>query len=43
MISRDFAKQLGLQGKRERIDLAVVGGKKVEQPDIRKVHSGYLL
>ena len=28
IIRRDFAKQLGLQGKRERIHLAVVGGEK---------------
>ena len=38
VIRRDFAKQLGLQGKRERIHLAVVGGEKVEQPESRRVH-----
>ena len=37
MIRQDFARALGLQGKRERIDLAVVGGKRVEQSESRRV------
>lgn len=35
VIRKDFAKALGLQGKRERIELAVVGGETVNQPESR--------
>lgn len=35
MICKDFAMALGLQGKRERVDLAVVGGETVKQPKSR--------
>ena len=31
VIRKDFAKALGLQGRNERIDLAVVGGERVQQ------------
>ena len=37
VIRKDFAKALGLQGRRERIDLAVVGGERIEQPESRRV------
>ena len=37
VIRQDFARALGLQGKRERIDLAVVGGERVEQSESRRV------
>ena len=37
VIRKDFAMALGLQGKRERVDLAVVGGEKVKQPDSRRL------
>ncbi|CAB4000761.1 transcription factor COE1 [Paramuricea clavata] len=37
VIRKDFARSLGLQGKREKIDLAVVGGERVEQPQSRRV------
>ncbi|CAB4031846.1 hypothetical protein BSL78_11130 [Paramuricea clavata] len=37
VIRKDYARSLGLQGKREKIDLAVVGGERVEQPRSRKV------
>jgi hypothetical protein len=36
VIRKDFARSLGLQGKREKIDLAVVGGERVEQPQSRR-------
>ena len=38
VIRKQFAKDLGLNGKRERIDLAVVGGEKLEQPYSRRVN-----
>ncbi|KAK3749297.1 hypothetical protein QZH41_007559 [Actinostola sp. cb2023] len=38
VIRTDFAKALGLQGKRERIDLAVVGGERIRQPESRRVN-----
>ncbi|CAB3995639.1 Hypothetical predicted protein [Paramuricea clavata] len=38
VIRKHFAKDLGLNGKRERIDLAVVGGEKLEQPHSRRVN-----
>jgi len=38
VIRKDFAKALGLQGKQERIDLAVVGGERIEQPESRGVN-----
>jgi predicted aspartyl protease len=34
---KQFAKKLGLNGKRERINLAVVGGETIEQPHSRQV------
>ena len=34
---KDFAKSLGLQGHRERIDIAVVGGEKITQEDSQRV------
>lgn len=37
VIRQDFARSLGLQGKRERIDLAVVGGKSIQQSESRRV------
>ena len=37
VIRKDFAMALGLQGKRERVDLAVVGGETVKQPDSRRL------
>ena len=37
VIRQDFARALGLQGKRERIDLAVVGGERTEQSESRRV------
>ncbi|KAK3740274.1 hypothetical protein QZH41_000193 [Actinostola sp. cb2023] len=37
IIRKQFSKALGLQGTRERVNLAVVGGKKVEQPESRRV------
>ncbi|CAB3999793.1 Hypothetical predicted protein [Paramuricea clavata] len=37
VIRKDFARSLGLQGKREKIDLALVGGERVEQPQSRRV------
>ena len=37
VIRKDFARSLGLQGKRERINLAVVGGEKVEEPESKRV------
>ena len=37
VIRKDFALALGLQGKRERIDLAVVGGETVRQPESRRL------
>lgn len=40
VIRKDFDRSLGLQGKREKIDLAVVGGERVEQPqNIRETFS----
>ncbi|XP_028418117.1 uncharacterized protein LOC114544925 [Dendronephthya gigantea] len=37
VIRKDFARSLGLQGKREKISLAVVGGEKVDEPESRRV------
>ena len=37
VIRKDFAMALGLQVKRERLDLAVVGGETVKQPDSRRL------
>ena len=37
MIRQDCARALGLQGKRERLDLAVVGGERIEQSESRRV------
>lgn len=37
MIRKDFAKALGLQGRNERIDLAVVGGERVQQKTSRRL------
>ena len=37
VIRKDFARSLGLQGKRERINLALVGGEKIEQPESKRV------
>ena len=37
VIRKDFAVALGLQGKRECIDLAVVGGETVKQPESRRL------
>ena len=37
VIRRDFAKALGLPGKRERIDLAVVGGETLKQTESRRL------
>lgn len=36
-IRRDFAKALGLQGKRETIDIAVAGGERITQKESRRV------
>ena len=33
VIRKDFAMALGLQGKREHVELAIVGGETVKQPD----------
>ncbi len=38
VIRKDFARSLGLQGKRERIDIAVVGCKTLEQPESRRLN-----
>ena len=38
VIRKQFASDLGLQGRKERIDLAVVGGKRLEQPHSRRVN-----
>ena len=37
VICKDVAVALGLQGKRKRIDLAVVGGETVRQPESRRL------
>ena len=37
VIRKDFAKALGLQGRNERIDLAVVGGERVQQKTSRRL------
>jgi len=37
VIRKDFAKALGLQGRSERIDLAVVGGERVQQKARRRL------
>ena len=37
VIRQDFARALALQGKREWIDLAVVGGERIEQSESRRV------
>ena len=39
MIRRNFAKAVGLQGKRERIDLALAAGERITQNDSRRVKS----
>lgn len=38
VIRKQFAKDLGLNGRREQIDLAVVGGEKLQQPHSRRVN-----
>ena len=38
VIRKQFAKDLGLYGRREQIDLAVVGGEKLKQPHSRRVN-----
>ena len=38
VIRKQFAKDLGLNGRREQIDLAVVGGEKLKQPHSRRVN-----
>ena len=38
VIRKQFASDLGLQGRKERIDLTVVGGKRLEQPHSRRVN-----
>ena len=38
VIRKRFAKDLGLTGKKEQIDLAVVGGEKIKQPHSRRVN-----
>ena len=37
VIRKEFARALGLQGRKEKIDIAVVGGKKITQRDSRRV------
>ena len=37
VIRKDFAKALGLQGRAERIDLAVVGGERIQQNKSRRL------
>ena len=37
VVRKDFARSLGLQGKREKINLAVVGGERVEEPESKRV------
>ena len=37
VIRKDLAMALGLQGKGERVDLAVIGGETVKQPDSRRL------
>ena len=37
VIRKSFAKAMGLQGKSERIDIAVVGGERISQRDSRRV------
>ena len=37
VIRKTFARALGLQGRKERIDIAVVGGKRITQGDSRRV------
>lgn len=37
IIRRDFARSLGLQGKREGLTLAVVGGEQLDQPYSRRL------
>jgi hypothetical protein len=37
VIRKNFAKALGLQGNRERIDIAVDGGERITQNDSRRV------
>ncbi len=37
VIRKDFANALGLQGRKERIDIAVVGGERITQDDSRRV------
>ena len=38
VLRKQFAKELELNGKRERIDLAAVGGERLEQPHSRRVN-----
>ena len=38
VIRKQFSKDLGLNGRREQIDLAVVGGEKLKQPHSRRVN-----
>ena len=38
VIRKQFANDVGLQGKKERIDLTVVGKKRLEQPHSRRVN-----
>ena len=42
VIRKDFAIALGLQGKREHVELAVVGGETVKQPTAFVSSSGFL-
>ncbi|CAB3978283.1 THAP domain-containing 11 [Paramuricea clavata] len=37
VIRKEFTRALGLQGRKEKIDIAVVGGKKITQKDSRRV------
>ena len=37
VIRKSFARALGLQGKKEKIDIAVVGGERITQDDSRRV------
>ena len=38
VIRKQFAKDLGLTGKKKQIGLAVVGGEKIKQPHSRRVN-----
>ena len=37
IVRKDFAKSLGLQGKRQHLELSVVGGESLNQPDSRRL------